>query len=90
MGPDGNASFDAGNPAVAYNPSADEYLVVWEGDDDTGTLVDEEVEIFGQLLAVPEPSHSVLFVSGLGLLVALSQARGHSARRGGPELRDPP
>jgi hypothetical protein len=36
------------------NPRADEYLVIWEGDDDTGTLVDDEVEIFGQLLLVPD------------------------------------
>ena len=28
-----------------------EYLVVWEGDDNTGGLVDNEAEIFGQLLS---------------------------------------
>jgi hypothetical protein len=48
MGPDGDASYDARYPAVAYNSAANEYLVVWEGDDDTGSLVSEELEIFGQ------------------------------------------
>jgi DNA-binding response OmpR family regulator len=28
-----------------------EYLVVWQGDDDTGSLVDNEFEVFGQRLA---------------------------------------
>src|SRR5262249_45422753 len=50
MGPDGNPNFGARNPAVAYNGTANEYLVVWQGDDDTGTLRDEEYEIFGQRL----------------------------------------
>jgi len=50
MGPGGDASYDARHPAVAYNSTDDEYLVVWEGDDDTGLLVDEELEIFGQLV----------------------------------------
>jgi hypothetical protein len=53
LGPDGDTAFDALYPALPPNPRADEYLVVWEGDDDTGTLVDDEVEIFGQLLSVP-------------------------------------
>jgi hypothetical protein len=55
MGPDRDVSFEAGHPELPPNPRADEYLVVWEGDDDTGTLVDDEFEIFGQLLSVPEP-----------------------------------
>ncbi|MBJ7455069.1 MAG: hypothetical protein JHC74_03315 [Thermoleophilia bacterium] len=50
MGPDGNAAFDAVDPAVAYNSAADEYLVAWEGDDGTAPLVDDEFEIFGQRL----------------------------------------
>lgn len=37
-------------PAVAYNPAADEYLVVWAGDDGENGLVDEEFEIWGQRL----------------------------------------
>src|SRR5262249_42575623 len=47
MGPDGNINFEAVRPAVAYNPGNNEYLVVWEGDDNT----DDEVEIFGQRLS---------------------------------------
>lgn len=48
MGPDGDPAYDAENPAVAYNSAANEYLVVWQGDDNTGLLVDGEEEIFGQ------------------------------------------
>ncbi|HUT42372.1 MAG TPA: hypothetical protein VM011_13650, partial [Gammaproteobacteria bacterium] len=48
MGPDGNTNFNASLPRVAFNAIANEYLVVWEGDDDTAPLVDEESEIFGQ------------------------------------------
>jgi uncharacterized repeat protein (TIGR01451 family) len=48
---DGDTAFDAGQADVAYNSQNDEYLVVWEGDDDSGSLVDGEVEIFGQRLS---------------------------------------
>jgi hypothetical protein len=48
MGPDGDANYDASVSAVAYNSAGNEYLVVWSGDDDTGALVDNETEIFGQ------------------------------------------
>jgi uncharacterized repeat protein (TIGR01451 family) len=48
MGPDGDSRYWASSPAVAYNSAEDEYLVVWRGDDDTGGLVDDEYEIFGQ------------------------------------------
>jgi hypothetical protein len=51
MGPDGLTTFDASSAAVAHNGTNNEYLVVWEGDDDTAPLVDEEFEIFGQLLS---------------------------------------
>ncbi len=51
MGPDGNAAYDAWNPRVAHDAGADEYLVVWEGDDNTAPLVDNESEIFGQRLS---------------------------------------
>ena len=37
-------------PAVAYNSTNNEYLVVWAGDDNTAPLVDDEFEIFGQRL----------------------------------------
>lgn len=51
MGTDGNAAFDATFPDIAYNSTANEYLVVWQGDDNTGSLVDGENEIFGQRLS---------------------------------------
>jgi hypothetical protein len=51
MGGIGDADFDASDAAVAYNSVYNEYLVVWEGDDNTGGLVDNEAEIFGQLLS---------------------------------------
>ena len=35
-------------PAVAYNPDANEYLVVWEADDTVQGMVNEEREIFAQ------------------------------------------
>ncbi|MCB9077895.1 MAG: hypothetical protein H6631_09905 [Anaerolineaceae bacterium] len=50
MGPDGNASFNASDPAVVYNSINNEYLVVWQGDDNTGSLVNGELEIYGQRL----------------------------------------
>ena len=31
MGPDGNANFNAFNPQVVYNPTQNEYFVVWAG-----------------------------------------------------------
>jgi hypothetical protein len=51
MGPDGVASYAAADPAVTFNAQANEYLVVWRGDDDTAPLVDGEQEIFGQRLS---------------------------------------
>jgi hypothetical protein len=50
MGPDGDKAFDAFDPAVTYNGAANEYLVAWDGDDNTAPLVDNEVEIFVQPL----------------------------------------
>ncbi|HMB90884.1 MAG TPA: T9SS type A sorting domain-containing protein [Rhodothermales bacterium] len=47
---DKGAAFDASRPAVTYNAKAEEYLVVWEGDDDSGFNVDNAFEIFGQRL----------------------------------------
>jgi hypothetical protein len=50
MGPDGNAAFYACCSAVAYNATANEYFVTWNGDDDTPPLVDNEYEVFAQRL----------------------------------------
>ncbi len=48
MGPRLDSDFDAANPGIAYDPTVDEYLVVWHGDDDAGALVNNEYEIYGQ------------------------------------------
>jgi hypothetical protein len=40
---------------VAYNSVTNEHLVVWSGDDNTGTLVDNEFEIFGQRFSSVDP-----------------------------------
>ncbi len=48
MGPDGNIAFGAFNPELAANPRAGEFMVSWEGDDDTPPLVDDKLEAFGQ------------------------------------------
>ncbi|GEM_PF-1226927 len=50
MGPDNNTSYAADNPDVVYNDTSNEYLVVWHGDDNSGSLIDSETEIFGQRL----------------------------------------
>jgi hypothetical protein len=47
MGPAGNTAYGAGAVAVATGSSN---LVVWYGDDNTPPLVDNEYEIFGQML----------------------------------------
>ena len=43
-GPDGDPNFEAGDPAVAYNSTNNEYLVAWRGDDVTFG----EFEVYGQ------------------------------------------
>lgn len=48
MGPNGNNAYDASSPAVAYSANKNEYVVVWQGDDDTGALVGQEFEIYAQ------------------------------------------
>lgn len=50
MGGSGNPLFDAHDPDVTYNSRDHEYLIVWFGDDNSGGLVDDELEIFGQLI----------------------------------------
>ncbi len=50
MGPDGDVTFEGGEPQVAYNSINNLYLVVWEGDDNTPPFVNEEFEIHGQLI----------------------------------------
>jgi Ca2+-binding RTX toxin-like protein len=48
VGVDGDATREAFDPAIAYNPAANEYLVAWEADDLT---IDDEFEIYGQRLS---------------------------------------
>jgi hypothetical protein len=55
----GSSDFDAFFPALAIRPGQD-LMVVWEGDDDTGGLVNDEREIFGQRL-----DFDILFGDGL-------------------------
>ncbi|MCU0309006.1 MAG: hypothetical protein MUE51_14820, partial [Thermoleophilia bacterium] len=51
MGADGSTASAATDPDVDYNGRADEYLVVWEGDDGTAPLADNEFEVFAQRLS---------------------------------------
>ncbi|HUP32820.1 MAG TPA: hypothetical protein VM184_07285 [Gaiellaceae bacterium] len=51
MGADRDTRFGAFVPDVAFNPRRNEYLVVWRGDDGSGSLVDGEWEIFAQRLS---------------------------------------
>ncbi len=50
MGTNSTDSYIAKESKVKYNPTNNEYLVVWQGEDNTGSLVDGEYEIFGQRL----------------------------------------
>jgi hypothetical protein len=55
----GSAAFDASSPALAVGPGT-RLLVAWKGDDNVGGLVDDELEIFGQLLDL-----NLIFADGL-------------------------
>lgn len=46
MGPDGDGSFSAEPPSVAWNSAQNEFLVAWPGDD----VLDGEREVYGQRL----------------------------------------
>ena len=85
MGPEPNNQFDGLSAAVAADSGATGYLVVWEGDDDTGALVNNEFEIYGQLYnpAVAVPALSVGFVAAatIALLGRARQTLGRSRRR---------
>jgi hypothetical protein len=69
MGPDGDASYAALCPAVAWNSRDNRYLVVWYGDTNTGGAVNGDLEIFGQMLdgagaAVGSSSLRLTFAGG--------------------------
>lgn len=48
MGDSATDAYSAFSPAVAFDPVAREFIVVWSGEDNIGGLVDGEFEIFGQ------------------------------------------
>lgn len=50
LGPDGATNYAPSRPDIAYHPEADEYMLVFHGDDDTPPLIDNANEIFGQAL----------------------------------------
>ena len=50
MGPNGQPIFDAYSPAIAYNKTNNEFMVVWYGDNNTNGHVSGEFEIYGQRL----------------------------------------
>jgi hypothetical protein len=52
MGPDGDGNYQADRPAVAYGALIEEALVVWEGDDNNGSLVDNKMEIYGSFVGI--------------------------------------
>ncbi|MBZ0113663.1 MAG: hypothetical protein K8J08_14455 [Thermoanaerobaculia bacterium] len=49
-GSEGDPSFEARHPRLAFNPAAGRYLVVWSGDSQGGGLNNNENEIFGRYL----------------------------------------
>jgi hypothetical protein len=51
MGPGVDPDYDALSPAVTYNSTDNQYLVVWEGDHTAGTLVNNELEIWARRLS---------------------------------------
>ena len=67
MGPGVDPDYDATEPAVAYNHVANQYLVVWSGDEGTAPLVDNEMDIWGQTLdASAEKVGSQFKISSMG------------------------
>ena len=51
MGLDGDNRYEALQPALAYNPAWDDFLVVWEGNESTTVPNLDEYEIWGQRLS---------------------------------------
>ncbi|HEX5036273.1 MAG TPA: myxococcus cysteine-rich repeat containing protein [bacterium] len=49
-GPNGSTTFRALTPKAAWNSVDDQYLVAWTGERNEAPFVDEEYEVFGQVL----------------------------------------
>jgi len=68
-----DATYNAVSTHIAYNSVDNEYLVVWMADENTGSLVDEELEVFGQRLDATDASEigtndfRISDVGGIGL-----------------------
>ena len=50
VGPLGNTSFNAELPRIAYHPLLDRYLVTWRADGAAAGTVENEYEMFGQVI----------------------------------------
>jgi Ca2+-binding RTX toxin-like protein len=50
MGPANTAGFEAFRSKIAYNPATDQYLVVWQGDEEGAHADGIQAEIYGQLI----------------------------------------
>ena len=64
MGPEGDPSFDADAPAVAYGSQRNEYLVAWDGDTNVAPLVADKVEVHARRFAAEPPSPTIAAVCG--------------------------
>lgn len=67
MGGPGASSLDATNPALVFNETVNEYMIVWQGEDTVGALIDNEFEIFGQRWACDAPctAPSITSITGV-------------------------
>ena len=75
--------FEASEAAVACDSTDNECLVVWEGDDVEGGLIDEEFQVFGQRFGAFSGLWLPLVVRGARTVTADLAARaGHSLRMG--------
>ncbi len=50
MGPSGDANYDVFTVALAHSPRYQHFLLVWAAENNTGSLVDGESEIYGQFI----------------------------------------
>ena len=48
MGEDGDIRYGAEHPDIAYNPTLNQFYIVWSGDNLSGELVPDKMEIYGQ------------------------------------------